>query len=443
MYKTLSSIALMGASFTALGQGVVEFPAHAYFEEIKKKSIHGVYETIKIPKSKKRKIKLPAGEYKYRISLQSSSSDFEGEINIKDGEKFYIHNAITPDRKRVFSWPSKSEPRSDAFNIESKAHFCRGVFQYPSPVQDYSIDACIELKEKENGVGYLGMGYIYDKGIGKHGASRGKAIENYTAAFQKGELEAAAANFLIDRNSDQALKMLDEAASKGNQWATEIAALHFANSDKQEELDKSRTYSMTLLDKGIASGYKSLTWMLVNDAIKNDSPAIEAAAHFNLFSLHSPRLGYYEKNLKKHIETLLLSSDLDKVNDKTVELANHYLSNANKIYIDTSKLSKYKDRKELSISINDDFSMPIKDFSSVYVLPVSKLDGYFRVTLNDSEGFLSEDTFKVADSSGEVFCTFINERADSIEMIKDTENNNCGVEIEKTVSAWTLLNQYM
>lgn len=443
MYRTLSSIALFATSFTSLAQGIVEFPAHAYFEEIKKKSIHGIYETIKIPKSKKRKIKLPAGEYKYRISLQSSSSDFEGEINIKDGEKFYIHNVITPDRKMVFSWPSKSEPRSDAFKIESKEHFCRGVFQHPSPVQDYSIDACKELKEKEHGVGYLGMGYIYDKGIGEHGTNFGKATENYTLAFQKGELEAAAANFLIDRNSKQALKMLNEAASKGNEWSIEIAALHFANSDKQEELDKSRIYSMTLINKGITSGYKSLTWMLVNDAIKNDSPAIEAAAHFNLFSLHNPRLGYYEENLKKHIETLLLTSELNSVNDKTVILANNYLSNANKIYIDTSKLSKYEDLKELSISINNDFSMPINNFSSVYVLPVSKFDGYFRVTLNHSEGFLSEDTFKITDSSGEVFCTSINERTNSIKMVKDKENASCGVEIEKTLSAWTLLNQYM
>lgn len=439
--KLALTLVAVSLSQFALADGTIEVPANARFQEIKIKTEAERWKPIDIPKVRKRTISLPPGEYSYVITIKSASGSFRGTLDVSDNSYHYIHRAITPDNKKVYSWASESKPRSEAYEIESQERFCMGVVGYGDK-QQYMIDACAELVEANNTKGLIGTAYIHEKGLGGKLIDLRKASEYYMRAYVLGEQDGGVSYFMLHQDEPKGVEVLLELASEGHAWSIGTAGQVLARSQDPEKLAQSRRFaeqSLSLLDP---IGYKTLSYLAFTKEREGTEYLIEAAAWFNLFQIndHENRSG--ASRFKSALEEAMLLEDGPAIVNKTIEFERDHVNSGYYLLVDTSVLAFFKDEGELSLEVGNGITMPVTTFEQTYALELLPSDSYYSVTLDVDELYKDSTTFLLGDSDDRVHCLSLRPDDNSLQTTTHSENEACPQAVEGVASMWEVLNQY-
>ena len=431
-----------GLSQLALADGTIEIPANARFVSIKVKTDADRWQSIDIPKVRKRRISLPPGEYSYIISIKSATGSFRGTLDVADGSHRYIHRAITPDSKKVFSWASASKPRSVEYEIESQERFCMGVVGYGDKPQ-YMIDACIELAEANNPKGLYGLAHIHEKGLGGNPQDRRKASEYYMRAYELGDQEAGLSYFVLHHDEPDAIELLLEIASTGHVWAIGAAGQVLSGSQDPEKLAQSRRLAEQSLSLSDPIGFRTLAHLAFANHRDSTEHLVEAAAWFNLFQVndHENRTG--SSRFKSALEEAMLLEDAPAIASKTIELEHGYINSDRYLLVDTSVLAFFKDEGELSLEIGNGVAMDVTSYDRRYALELLPSESYYSVTLYVDESYRDSTTFLLGEDDDRVHCLSLHPNTDSLQTSTYSEDDGCPQKItDDAVSMWEVLSQY-
>lgn len=440
MVLLLLSVLLLG--HIALADGTVELPANAKFITLKVKSGEHYWKSIDVPRINKRMVTLPAGEYSYSVSIKSASGKFRGTLTVTDGSHQYIHRAISPDRQSVYSWVSTASPRSEAYETESRERFCMGVLDYGSDKPQYMLDACAELVENENPRGLYATGHMYDEGKGGLQQDRGKASEYYKRAYELGFEEAGIAYFLLHQRQPNGIAVLLDVASRGNVWAIGVAGQVLAASDDPEERAKSREFAEKSLRMQDPTGFKTLAQLALRKEHEGVENVIDAAALFNLYNINNLEFSSNARRFKSLIEEALVSGDAPAISAKTTELSDEYVDSGLFFMIDTSVLQSFEDRGELSVVVNNQFTMRPAGFDERYFVELLPNERHHRATVLANGAYVAETTFLLGETGASVHCLALDSELGSLQVTTHLEDEQCPETVDGAASMWKLLNQY-
>ena len=439
--KALFVLAALGVGQLALADGVIELPANSKFIVLKVKTDNYAWKSIDIPKMRGRKITLPAGEYSYSLSLKSAVSKFRGKLTVTDGSHQYIHRAITPDRQSVYSWVSTSGPRTDAYKTETKEHFCMGVVGYGSDKPQYMLDACAELVEANNARGLFATGHMYSEGKGGVQQNRNTASDYYMRAYELGSHEAGVSYFLLHQHKPEGVEVLLDVASQGDVWAIGVAGQVLSASDDPKDHVRSREFAQRSLDLQDPVGFRTLAQLALRREHEGPEYVIESAAFFNLYNINLNDYSSLVGQFKSLLEEALVSEDMPEISAKTEELAEQYLNTGLYFLVDTSIFERYRDQGELSLTVNNQFSMQLDDADSRFALELMPSEKRHRATLLADGAFVDETTFNLGETGDAVHCLILDPQLGSLQIATNSTDETCPVDVEGTKSMWRLLNQ--
>ena len=438
-FLTFVIIAMCSA---AVADGTIELPARSNLVQLKIKVGDNRFESIEIPEVRSRKISLAPGEYQYTIKLKSALGNISGSATVEDGGHVYIHRANSPDGKKVASWASASRPRSEQYEIEAKERFCLGIIGTVQQ-ETYMLDSCSELGQLDNAVGLYGLGYMHEKGATGTLQSSTKASDYYMRAYKQGHQDAGAAYFILNQERDGARDVLFELADGGHVWAVGAAGRLLSMSESPDDRQRSRSYADKSLVLGDPAGFRTRSQLAFTAVSENPNEIIEAAAWFNLYNMHQKTRDFNARRFKGAIADLLLSDDEAAIRQRTIELEKEYLSAALYLQIDTAVLAPFKDRGRLTLTLGNDFTMPVSDYETRYVLPLWPSKSSYSVTLNIDDEYVDSTTFHPEDKTEGVLCLVV--RPDDLAMRSSSSGTGpgCSTDSVEAESIWSVLDQYM
>lgn len=431
------------AATVSYSKGVIEVPRHSYFEDIKIRTHMSGWQHVEIPETKNRTISLPSGHYKYSISIQSAVSAFEGEIIVSDNSYQYIHRVITPNQKTVNSWVSKSKPRSEEYKIEVKEQYCSNALTYNFSNEEYIIDACSELEEINNSTGLYVIGYMHEKGIGNRTSSSNKASDYYLKSYKLGSLESGAAYFVLNQSSPEAIKILIDTAEEGHRWSIGAAGEVLSTSNKAEEITLGHKFANQALEYLDPIGFKILSKFAYRKEQEDITHFYKASAFYNLYEINNKRNNILNSRYKTMLEELMLAEDKTLIAKETASLSDKYINSELYLLIDTTKLEKFKNKGDVSLVINNKFTLPIKNFESAYHLELLPSDKYQLITLKVNGDYETQISFILGKKGGHVHCLSVQSKKEKLKITNNSEDEQCPAAIVETTSIWEVMSQYM
>jgi len=250
--------------------------------ELRKKQNH--YWKLVNPLMSDNKTKLDTGEYRFKISLSSSISKFEGQFEItKNGEAYFIHSAASPDHKYIYVWASEHDKSTAAYQQEKLLRYCMSPINTPGIYTDpeypkFGIEACQQLSKQNNAKAITQLGHFYRTGTSVKPDLK-KAVKLLNKAFKLGDENAGIELVSLNAKNDRVdLKLMKKLSESGISFASTSLAINYMQGNRiKRDIKSAKIYANKAIVQGSPLAFSVMaSIILMQSKFKPDN--VEALA---------------------------------------------------------------------------------------------------------------------------------------------------------------------
>jgi len=373
-----------------LAETTISLPKHSVIHQLLLKNQKLEWVEQKKPERTQRVISLVPGEYKYILALKSSRSSFSGHFIVNEGDNMYIHRAISPNRKSVFSWVSMSKPRSEEYKIERDEQFCSVIHGVIS--EQYTFEACKKLSKLKKTKGLFGMGEAYSKGKGGVKENLELASQYYLESYRGGLEDGGISYYYLNSKEPVAFNIIKELAEKGNKWGLSAYANELAfGKNSSSDISLIQKYAIQAAQKENIDGLLTLSRLYFQREYENDEYLISAAAWYKIYAFNMPRMDYSARQLGEMIDEGLSESDDVSINNKIDYIIGSHLNSLYSLEVPFKIFDTLQKKGTLSLVFNNNYALDVTSLNSKLIIPfiVSKrsheisveIDGEFETSI--------------------------------------------------------------
>ncbi|BDY04803.1 hypothetical protein [Ferrimonas sp. YFM] len=414
--------------------GTLSIPKGSEILSLSHKGEDGLWHHLQLEDGKAPQHQLTPGAYRFAASNSVSYGTFKGEFKVEAGKVYYLHQGLSGDRKRVFSWVSDSRPRSEKVKTEKLQYDCQSLGNLV--FNEGQLDACRELARNKDGIGLDGLGRAYKEGLGVE-VDENKAASYFKQAFDSGRIESSVSYYYIDTSVVDAQMAIKSAAESGYIWAEGAYANELAFG-KSRNRDLAKEYAIKTAQQGNLDGLMIMSRI---HAVFSDQgeDILGAAAWYRLNRFNSGGEDYFDNQLKVHIEGAIYEEDEGKITPLVKKLEQEHFSRSLKLIIATKSLLSVTGSAKTLVGFNNDYELLLS--SDVPAYEVTFIDPYkeqnIDVTSNgDLVSYIKFQPYSVGDS---LMCLFYNKESDEVEIVPAKEQPVC--KPDEAVSVWSELKE--
>jgi TPR repeat protein len=255
-------------------------------------------------KIKKNTLRIAPGTYKYKLTINSSSKEFEGQFTVTPKmQNFYIHTYVSPDRKIIYVFPSANAKNTPEYDMDILQVRCRLIHSnnfYIDNSED-ALRACQLWAEAGSAEANRHLGYISKNGkLGKVDIQ--KALEYFKKAYASGDMLAGVQLVIIYSEKEDHKNELDVAKSmalKNDPAGQSFFAYMLANGiETQKDIAQAKSLALKSVAQGYTYSFKILS--LLPTSANSEKPDLVEAMTWAIIYLKSSNFedfrffNYYE-----------------------------------------------------------------------------------------------------------------------------------------------------